>query len=96
MQMGIRVATDLSINIGVILTDSFEIKKTLERGTTSHNCTTNLHEFSIEVIPREWNLLANELAKRGRGLPEITLFHKGKELPYWLMRRIKKSGFQIN
>ena len=106
VQIGLRVDAEWALNIEVVFTDCNEAKKALERSTNHYNCkigkmasniwgSFNLSNINTEGISREWNTLADELTSRSRRTPETTLFHRGLELPYWLMRSIKKVGFHF-
>lgn len=48
--------------------------------------------MKLDVIPREWNLLADKLATVGYAETELSLFHQGKELLNWLMIAVRSSG----
>ena len=93
VQFGLKVAAEWALNIEIAFTDCLEAKKTLERSTNHYNRkidkiasnirrSFNLSNINVEIIPWEWNTLADQLATRGRRKPEITLFHRGMELPY--------------
>lgn len=48
----------------------------------------------MELIPREWNVLADRLAAQGS--PELALFQQGRDLPKWLMKLCSiSSGFHF-
>lgn len=53
----------------------------------------NLHGIAIELIPRDWNLVGDKLVARGQSCHDISLFHRGRDLPNWLMEVVKHSGF---
>lgn len=48
-----------------------------------------------EIIPRDWNYIADKLEKYGRTSPGLSLFHKDMEFPKWLMKSIQKMGFHF-
>lgn len=50
---------------------------------------------SMHFIPRWWNSLSNHLACQGTGLHELTLFHRGRDLPRWLMKSVVSNGFTM-
>ena len=107
IEVGLKIAAEWILKIEVVFTDCLEARKVLERNT-SHNVWRtnnkiaklrrglNRSNTNVEVIPREWNELADELAAHGRRTPEISLFHQGLDLPFWLMRSIKRAGYHLN
>ena len=73
IQFGLKVAAEWALNIEVAFTDCLEAKKTLERTTNHYNRrieeiasnirrSFNLTNINVEIIPREWNTLADQLA----------------------------------
>ena len=48
---------------------------------------------SMVLVPREWTQIAIKLARHGNNSHLLSLFHQGMDLPRWLMKVTKQSGF---
>lgn len=51
-----------------------------------------LGQPTIHLIPDSWLAAAASLALLGVKYHDLTLFHHGKELPYWIMKQFTRSG----
>ena len=49
----------------------------------------------LEQIPRTWNILADRLAAKGGMTLFSSLYHKGMELPIWIIKIITQERFYI-
>lgn len=52
-------------------------------------------DTDLEYIPRDLNSVADALANFGRMNPARTLFHKGLDLPRWLMELVADAGLSF-
>lgn len=50
----------------------------------------------LHFIPRHWLSPALKLATHASNLHDITLFHRGRELPRWIMKSFRLAGFSFN
>ncbi|XP_039117861.1 uncharacterized protein LOC120253623 [Dioscorea cayenensis subsp. rotundata] len=53
------------------------------------------NEPPIHLIPAQWNKIAATMASKGVNAFQLSLFHKGMDLPRWLMRLLERSFFNF-
>lgn len=53
------------------------------------------NEPPIHLIPAQWNKIAATMASKGVNAFQLSLFHKGMDLPRWLMRLLEHSFFNF-
>ena len=49
----------------------------------------------VEVILRDWNMLAHILARKDTLSPKISLYHEGLDLLRWIMKEIEDHGLHF-
>ncbi|XP_039138794.1 uncharacterized protein LOC120276131 [Dioscorea cayenensis subsp. rotundata] len=49
----------------------------------------------LHLVPKDWLSIANSLALHGVNSHAFTLYHQGRDLPYWLMKQFIRSGFSL-
>lgn len=68
IELGLKIAANRNFNIVVIFTDCSGAKQILNERNSDPSWRTNLRslynlsDFNIEVIPRDWNCVADNLA----------------------------------
>ena len=108
MESALSITAELRMGIDHIFTDYTDlrdaVRKDYEPGNWRiHNRVNNISNLvmhnlnsTIEVIPRDWNLLVDHLVTQGKLFPEISLFHQGRELPRWLMKLYQTTCFHFD
>lgn len=49
------------------------------------NYLRNVSNLMVELLPRELNTLAGQLAAHGQSSPKLSLYHQGPDVSQWLM-----------
>ena len=105
MESALSITVELRPGIDHIFTDCDDPQDAIRNDCEPdnwriHNRVNNVRNLlihnlknMIEVVPRNWNLLANHFATQGRLSPEISLFHKGRDLLRCLMSLWQTTGF---
>ncbi|XP_039136863.1 uncharacterized protein LOC120274163 [Dioscorea cayenensis subsp. rotundata] len=95
------------LQIKTIFIASFELHGFLKAGNHHHSwrlnpLLTSINDYLAElgcpqlhIIPHTWMTAAASLALHGLNSHVLTLFHQGRELPYWLMKQLKKNGITL-
>ena len=108
LEVGINCAKDQQIRVGNIFIGCAAIDQALNL-ICSDNMRRYTNQISsikashcrngkskrVEVISRDWNMLADTLARKRRLSQNISLYHKGHDLPRWIMQKIEDLGFNF-
>ena len=107
LEVRLSYARAWQIQIANIFTDCVAVAQAWNLNRSDNiwrllNLTNNLKHIvekmgnpKVEVIPRDWKFLADDLARKGSLSPTISLFHRGLDLPRWLMRTIEDLGLHF-
>ena len=105
LELGLRLALEMQIQVDYAFTDSMEVCQLITQGNNEatwrvdhrHRELLHLKSFKLsiafEVIPGDWNQIADKLALHGRHSQMLFQFHRGMELPKWLMKLTKAKRF---
>lgn len=99
----LKVVAEWRMNITIIFTDCIRAKQVLQQDINDNawridqqisdlKCTHDVNNINIDVIPRDWDILANKLAAQGRHSHGISFNHLGLDLPRWSMKSAKNYG----
>lgn len=107
VDLGFKMAKIWNLNIAIIFIDCIDVQHlfTQTRLDVPNNLKLNfatikhdqdLRYIAVEVIPRDWNHLADKLTAHGRSRHDISLYHQGYDLSRWLMKEAKKLNYCFN
>lgn len=91
LEFSLKVVVDRGIITTTVFTDSVGFQRALINTNNVTAWRLNTDQVNIEVIPREWNTLADKFAMHGRSRHGISLFHQGLNLPRWLMKSFQRT-----
>lgn len=96
-----------NLTIKNIFASNWELKEAIRNGNRQDNwrLQTRINEVlqsinsaghpNVHLIPRKWAGVAHCLAIHGANLHELSLYHQGRDLPKWIMKKLLANNLNF-